>query len=187
MRSWARLAAGGLTAGDYLTRESMPLTDQASSISGTGRQGGPGGGSSGRVLQPQNMTRWNGARFIALLASGRSELRHGADRIANVGETPSVAAGRAGSVTVALPRHPIRIGFLRMRQYREVVGFALQLRGNALMVQTLRAVGDMGNDVSRFISLSDASGGGHLPDFFGAVAAGSASRDSEPRLDPARS
>ena len=45
-------------------------------------------------------------------------------------------------------------------------------RGNALMVQ--RAVGDIGNDVSRFISLSNASGGGHLPDFFGAVAAGSA-------------
>ena len=58
-----------------------------------------------------------------------------------------------------------------LRQYREVVGVALQ-RGNALMVQ--RAVGDIGNDVSRFISLSDASGGGHLPDFFGAVAAGSA-------------
>ena len=55
-----------------------------------------------------------------------------------------------------------------LRQYREVVGVALQ-RGNALMVQ--RAVGDIGNDVSRFISLSDASGGGHLPDFFGAVAA----------------
>ena len=60
-----------------------------------------------------------------------------------------------------------------LRQYREVVGVALQ-RGNALMVQ--RAVGDIGvgNDVSRFISLSNASGGGHLPDFFGAVAAGSA-------------
>ena len=35
-----------------------------------------------------------------------------------------------------------------LRQYREVVGVALQ-RGNALMVQ--RAGGDIGNDVSRFI------------------------------------
>ena len=31
-----------------------------------------------------------------------------------------------------------------LRQYREVVGVALQLRGNALMVQ--RAVGDIGNE-----------------------------------------
>ena len=59
---------------------------------------------------------------------------------------------------------------LILRQYREVVGVALQ-RGNALIVQ--RAVGDIGNvrlDVSRIIislSRTDASGGGHLgvPDF----------------------
>ena len=66
-----------------------------------------------------------------------------------------------------------------LRQYREVVGVALQ-RGNALMVQRADRVGDIVNDVSRFISLSgsDASGGraGHLRRFLrGAlVAAGSA-------------
>ena len=38
------------------------------------------------------------------------------------------------------------------------------------VVKAMDAVLD-GNDVSRFFSLSDASGGGHLPDFFGAVAA----------------
>ena len=58
---------------------------------------------------------------------------------------------------------------LRQLQYREVVGVAIALqRGNALMDQVQRAVGDIGNDVSRFISLSDdlsdASDvdGGHL-------------------------
>ena len=54
-----------------------------------------------------------------------------------------------------------------LRQYREAVGVTLQ-RGNALMVQ--RAVGDLGQDGARPLSLSDASGGGHLPDFFGVVA-----------------
>ena len=64
-----------------------------------------------------------------------------------------------------------------LRQYREMVGVALQ-RGNALMVQ--RAVGDVENNLSRwFISQSlsdrDATHGGHLSDFFGAVAAGTGS------------
>ena len=64
-----------------------------------------------------------------------------------------------------------------LRRYREVVGVRPLQRGDALTVQ--RTVGDIyqvRNDVPRFISLSDASGtgGGHLPDFFGAVATGSA-------------
>ena len=54
-----------------------------------------------------------------------------------------------------------------MRQYREVVGVALQ-RGNALTVQRADRVGNIGNDVSRFISLrvSDASGGARSPPRF---------------------
>ena len=54
-----------------------------------------------------------------------------------------------------------------LRQYREAVGVTLQ-HGKALMVQ--RAVGDLGQGGARPLSLSDASGGGHLPDFFGVVA-----------------
>ena len=51
-----------------------------------------------------------------------------------------------------------------LRQYREVVGAVLQ-RNNASMV--LRAVGESGIQT---LSLTDASGGGHLPDFWGVVA-----------------
>ena len=58
-----------------------------------------------------------------------------------------------------------------LRQYREAVGVTLQ-RGNALIVQPPRSVGDLaaGQDGARPLSLSGVSGGGHLPDFFGVVA-----------------
>ena len=42
-------------------------------------------------------------------------------------------------------RRHMAMALIILRQYREVVGVALQ-RGNALMVQTPRAVGDIGND-----------------------------------------